>query len=131
MPPHPDPDVFNPVAVETFRMLDESLKRFVLGQLNNVGNQRVLCGMIAGVVFMLVGAAPPLIVNFVRGHDRWLRLTALPGVWLGLTIFLAALSGICLGVYAFGDLRQLRKFELSRPSISKPQPLPHPTRWYA
>jgi len=32
--------------------------------------------------------------------------------------------GICLGVYIFGDLRQLRKFELSRPPISPPKPLP-------
>jgi hypothetical protein len=32
-------------------------------------------------------------------------------------------AGVCLGVYIFGDLRQLRKFELSRPSISKPQPI--------
>ena len=53
-----------------------------------------------------------------------MRLYALPGLWLGLTILLASLNGICLGVYIFGDLRQLRKFELLRPSISKPQPLP-------
>lgn len=29
-------------------------------------------------------------------------------------------------VYVFGDLRQLRKFELSRPPISRPQPLANP-----
>jgi hypothetical protein len=45
---------------------------------------------------------------------------------LGLTVLLASLNGVCVGVYIFGDLRQLRKFELSRPAISKPQPLKIP-----
>jgi hypothetical protein len=33
----------------------------------------------------------------------------------------------CIGVYIFGDLRQLRKFELSRPAISRPKPLMVPS----
>jgi hypothetical protein len=40
-------------------------------------------------------------------------------MWIGLTILLCALYGVCLGVYIFGDLRQLRKFELARPASSK------------
>uniref|UniRef100_A0A8H8CMD9 Transmembrane protein n=1 Tax=Psilocybe cubensis TaxID=181762 RepID=A0A8H8CMD9_PSICU len=122
--PHPDPALFLDVELETFRTLEESLRRFVNAQLNNVGNSRVLCGIIAGIVFSLAGAVPPLVVNFTRGHSRWSRLTAVPGLWLGLTIVLAALHGVCLAVYIFGDLRQLRKFELARPPISKPKPLP-------
>lgn len=47
-------------------------------------------------------------------------------MWLGLTILLASLNGVCIGIYVFGDLRQLRKFELARPAISKPQPLKIP-----
>lgn len=35
-------------------------------------------------------------------------------------------SQVCMMVYVFGDLRQLRKFELSRPPISRPQPLTSP-----
>ncbi|KAF8895391.1 hypothetical protein BD779DRAFT_1668672 [Infundibulicybe gibba] len=123
---HPDPAVFAEVEIETRRLLEKSLRRFVSAQFNNVGNNRVLCGIIAGLFLCLTGSVPPLIVNFTRGESRWLRLTALPGLWLGLTILLAALNGICVGVYIFGDLRQLRKFELSRPSISKPQPLSCP-----
>ncbi|KAF9013510.1 hypothetical protein BDQ17DRAFT_1343569 [Cyathus striatus] len=107
--PHPEPSI---------------LKLFVSAQLNNVGNNRVMCGMIAGVLFCLIGFIPPVVVNFVRGHTRWARVTAFPGLWVGLTIFLAAIHGICIGVYIFGDLRQLRKFELARPPISKPKPLP-------
>lgn len=124
MPPYPDPDMFKAVAAETFQTLEESLRRFVLAQFNNAGNNRVLCGVIAGIFFSLLGTLPPIAYNFASGGPRWMRLSALPGLWLGLTILLTSLNGICLGVYIFGDLRQLRKFELLRPSISKPRPLP-------
>jgi hypothetical protein len=124
MPPYPDPDMLKPVAAETFQTLEESLRRFVHAQFNNAGNNRVLCGVIAGIFFSLLGTLPPIAYNLANGGPRWIRLSALPGLWIGLTILLASLNGICMGVYVFGDLRQLRKFELLRPSISKPQPLP-------
>ncbi|KAJ7212179.1 hypothetical protein GGX14DRAFT_622225 [Mycena pura] len=117
--PHPDPVIFAGVALETRKMLDKSLARFVTAQFSNVGNQRALCGMIAGVVCFLIGALIPIVYNFALGHSRWLRLVSFPGMWLGLTILLAAFNGVCVGV-------QLRKFELSRPAISKPQPLNAP-----
>ncbi|KAF9468541.1 hypothetical protein BDZ94DRAFT_1279639 [Collybia nuda] len=123
---HPDPIIFAEVEQETRRTLEKSLQRFVHAQLNNVGNNRVLCGIVAGAFFCLAGSIPPLVVNFTTGEERWSRLAAFPGMWIGLTILLAALNGICLGVYIFGDLRQLHKFELSRPQISKPQTLPKP-----
>lgn len=122
--PHPDPAMFNDVAVETWRLLDESLRRFVSAQFNNVGNNRVLCGIIAGILFALIGAIPPLALNFARAEERWSRLAAFPGLFLGLAIFVSAFHGVCLGVYIFGDLRQLRKFELARPPISRPVPTP-------
>ncbi|KAK0187890.1 hypothetical protein F5146DRAFT_1113086 [Armillaria mellea] len=121
--PHPDPAIFNQVAVQVQKMLKESLERFVTAQFNNVGNSRVLCGLIAGIFCCLVGAVFPMVYNMVKGHSRWLRLTALPGLWLGLALLLTSLNGVCLAIYVFGDLRQLKRFELSRPPISKPQPL--------
>jgi len=120
--PHPDPVIFDQVAIEAQKLLKESLQRFVSAQFNNVGNNRVICGLIGGTVFCLVGALLPIIYNFAMGHSRWARLSALPGLWLGLSVLFASLHGVCLGVYIFGDLRQLRKFELTRPPISKPQP---------
>lgn len=122
--PHPDPAIFTDVAIETYRLLDESLRRFVSAQFNNVGNNRVMCGIVAGIFFALAGSIPPIVVNFSRPDSRWMRALAFPGLFLGLTIMIAALNGICMGVYFFGDLRQLRKFELARPQISKPQPVP-------
>ncbi|KAF7299073.1 hypothetical protein MIND_00855600 [Mycena indigotica] len=125
--PHPDPAVFTPIAIEIRKMLQDSLERFVLAQLSNVGNSRAFCGMTAGVVFFSIGAVIPIVYNLAGGHSRWLRLTSFPGMWMGLTTLLASLHGVCIGVYIFGDLRQLRKFELSRPPISKPLPaLPSP-----
>jgi len=128
LPPHPDPALFIEVELETRRMLEESLRRFALAQLNNAGTNRVLCGAVAGVIMCLLGTIPPIALNFSRGHDRWSRLAAIPGFWVGLMVFMSALNGICIGVYIFGDLRQLRKFELARPTISKPQPIPTPRR---
>ncbi|KAJ3788345.1 hypothetical protein GGU10DRAFT_432440 [Lentinula aff. detonsa] len=120
--PHPDPAVFDQIAIEAQKMLKDSLQRFVSAQFNNVGNNRVICGLIGGTVFCLIGALLPIIYNFAMGQSRWSRLSALPGLWLGLSVLFASLHGVCLGVYIFGDLRQLRKFELSRPPISRPQP---------
>ncbi|KAG6896917.1 hypothetical protein C0992_005253, partial [Termitomyces sp. T32_za158] len=120
---HPDPSVFNQVSGEVTRMLEQSLQRFLSAQITNVGNNRVLCGIIAGIFCCIVGFIPPVVVNFIKGYSRWERIAAFPGLWIGLTILLAALNGICIGVYVFGDLRQLRKFELERPPISKPRPL--------
>lgn len=121
--PHPDPAIFTDVAIETWRMLDESLRRFVNAQFNNVGNNRVVCGIIAGIFFALLGSVPPLVLNFTRHQSRWLRLLAFPGLFIGLTILVSAFNGICLGIYIFGDYRQLRKFELARPPISRPVPI--------
>jgi hypothetical protein len=104
-------------------MLKESLDRFVLASYYNVGTNRALCGMIGGTVIALAGFVPPVAVNLADQHARWLRLLALPGLWLGLTVLVASMHGVCMMVYIFGDLRQLRKFELSRPRISAPKPL--------
>ncbi len=122
-PPYPDPSAFIPVEIETRRMLDDSLRRFVQGQLSNMGNNRIICGIVVGCLICILTATPALTVNFVLGHDRWLRLVALPGLFFGLWLLVASLHGVCLGIYVFGDLRQLRQFELARPVISQPVPL--------
>ncbi|TFY66903.1 hypothetical protein EVG20_g4181, partial [Dentipellis fragilis] len=120
-PPYPHPNDFHDVAWEVHGMLQESLDRFVVAAYQNVGTNRALCGIIGGITFSLLGTVAPIACNFVGARSRWLRLTALPGLWLGLTILLASLHGVCMMVYIFGDLRQLRKFELARPRISAPK----------
>ncbi|KAH9080562.1 hypothetical protein EDB83DRAFT_2215585, partial [Lactarius deliciosus] len=121
--PHPDPIVFRDVAWQVHDMLKESLDRFVLASYYNVGTSRALCGIVGGTVLSLAGFVPPVAVNLADQHTRWLRLLALPGLWLGLTVIVASMHGVCMMIYVFGDLRQLRKVELSRPRISAPKPL--------
>ncbi|KAA1469973.1 hypothetical protein DENSPDRAFT_858228 [Dentipellis sp. KUC8613] len=120
-PPYPHPNEFHDVAWEVHGMLQESLDRFVVAAYQNVGTNRALCGIIGGITFSLLGTVAPIACNLVGARSRWLRLTALPGLWLGLTVLLASLHGVCMMVYIFGDLRQLRKFELARPRISAPK----------
>jgi hypothetical protein len=92
--PHPDPEVFMQVASEVEKMLKESLDRFVLAAYNNVGNTRGLCGIIGGISIALCGSVPPIVYSILEGHSRWARLSAIPGMWLGLTILLASLHGV-------------------------------------
>ncbi|PCH40077.1 hypothetical protein WOLCODRAFT_98221 [Wolfiporia cocos MD-104 SS10] len=124
--PPPDPAVFGELAEVVREMLRDSLERFVTATFNNVGTPRAVCGSAGGIVIGLVGSVP-LIVNFAVGGSRWWRLAAIPGMWLGLTIFISAMYGVCMMIYVFGDLRQLRSFELVRPPISDPQPIPSPS----
>ncbi|KAF9219189.1 hypothetical protein BS17DRAFT_741261 [Gyrodon lividus] len=125
---HPDPAVFAEVAIEARNMLNESLARFVRAAYTNVGSRRAACGIVAGCLCTLIAGVLPLIMTSARWnigpHGRLIRLVAFPGLWVGLTILVASLQGICLMVYIFGDLRQLRKFELARPTISRPIPVP-------
>jgi hypothetical protein len=77
-------------------MLKDSLDRMVVAAYTNVGTNRGLCGILGGCFFMLLGSIAPLLVNFLNGRDRWLRLLAIPGMWFGLTILLASLHGVRL-----------------------------------
>ncbi|KAG1847279.1 hypothetical protein C8R48DRAFT_779273 [Suillus tomentosus] len=128
--PHPDPTVFIEVALETRAMLKESLSRFVRAASTNVGSRRAACGIAAGMICLCIAGILPLVLTsggwVGAPHGRWWRLSAFPGIWLGLALLFSSFNGVCLMVYVFGDLRQLRKFELARPAISRPLPSPAP-----
>ncbi|KAI0670797.1 hypothetical protein C8Q78DRAFT_1138400 [Trametes maxima] len=113
-PPPPDPAVFAEVADRVRAILADSLDRFVVATFHNVGMPRAYCGCAGGTVIGLTGSAPILLANFLTGGSRWWRFTAIPGLWLGLTIVISAMYGVCMMIYVFGDLRQLRSFELAR-----------------
>ncbi|KAG1822487.1 uncharacterized protein BJ212DRAFT_1263645, partial [Suillus subaureus] len=127
---HPDPAVFIEVALETRAMLKESLSHFVRAASTNVGSRRAACGIAAGILCLCIAGILPLALTsgdwLGAPHGRWWRLSAFPGMWLGLMLLFSSFNGICLMVYVFGDLRQLRKFELARPAISRPLPAPAP-----
>jgi hypothetical protein len=90
----PDPAVFTDVACEVQSMLNQSLQRFLVAAYSNVGTNRGLCGILGGLGIVLLGSLPPIIYSLLAGKSRWLRLTALPGMWLGLTIVIASLYGV-------------------------------------
>jgi hypothetical protein len=92
--PHPDPAVFSEVEDKVRSMLQESLDRFANSTITNVGTARATCGLIGGTVIALAGFLPPIAENFALSRDRWFRLLALPGMWLGLTIVFASLRGV-------------------------------------
>ncbi|KDN45506.1 hypothetical protein RSAG8_04830, partial [Rhizoctonia solani AG-8 WAC10335] len=117
--PHPHPSVFGQIQRDVEHMLQESLLRFVAARTKNAGKQRVWCALIGGIGTGLIALAPILVS--VLGHKpRVLRLAALPILWLGATIFLSSIHGICFIIYLLGDARQLYPFELARPPISSP-----------
>ncbi len=68
--------------------------RLVLATYNNVGMPRAYCGGAGGFVIGLIGSAPPLASSFALGGPRWYRILALPGMWLGMTIFISAFYGV-------------------------------------
>jgi hypothetical protein len=92
--PYPDPAVFSEVEAKVRSMLQESLNRFAKSAITNVGTARATCGTVGGTVIALAGFLPPIAENFALSRNRWLRIAALPGLWLGLTIVLASLHGV-------------------------------------
>jgi hypothetical protein len=93
--PHPDPAVFEEVTTEVKKMLKESLDRMVTAAYVTMGNNRGRCGIIGGGCLALIGSIPPLVVNLLYGRNRWLRLLAIPCMWLGLTFLITSLHGVC------------------------------------
>ncbi|KAF8597517.1 hypothetical protein BDV93DRAFT_610379 [Ceratobasidium sp. AG-I] len=123
--PHPPPTGFTQIQHDVEYMLRESLLRFVAARTKNAGRQRVLCALIGGVGTGLL-ALVPILASILGGKPRALRLAALPLLWMGATIFLSSIHGICFIIYLLGDARQLHPFELARPPISSPRPLNAP-----
>ncbi|KZT44421.1 hypothetical protein SISSUDRAFT_1029116 [Sistotremastrum suecicum HHB10207 ss-3] len=121
--PHPDPAVFAEINADVRTLMKASLSRFVSAAFENVSTFRGVCGVIGGCAMFLIAGCLPLILSILGVHSRWARLCSIPGLWFGLTIIVASLHGLCFMVYVFGDYRQLRSFELTRPAISGPAPV--------
>ncbi|KAF8531221.1 hypothetical protein JB92DRAFT_183594 [Gautieria morchelliformis] len=60
-------------------------------------------------------------VAFFFAPCRWWRAIGWFGCWLSGTIVVSSFHGICMVIYVFSDLQQLRSFELARHSISGPR----------
>jgi len=117
--PHPHPCAFDRVESEARAILSQSLQAFVKASFANVSSYRAICGIIAGTIISLVFGILPLLLVIFLTTSRWCRWVAWPGLAVGSTIFISSCHGLCVGIYIFGDARQLRNFELVRPTIQK------------
>jgi hypothetical protein len=79
-------------------MLKESLSRFVRAASTNVGSRRAVCGIAAGILCLCIAGILPLALtsgDWVRApHGRWWRLSAFPGMWLGLMLLFSSFNGV-------------------------------------
>lgn len=121
--PHPHPSAFAHIEAEVRAILSQSLKSFVRASFANVATYRAICGMIAGLILTLVAGLLPLLLTIFLSSSRWVRWVAWPGLTAGLSMIISSSYGVCVGIYIFGDARQLRNFELLRPTIEKTQAL--------
>ncbi|GJJ13988.1 hypothetical protein Clacol_008245 [Clathrus columnatus] len=119
--PHPHPKEFATLANHVRGVLKDSLERFATSACHNVGTRRAWCGLAGGIIITLIMGVLPTLLAFFYMRSRWVRLVGFWGSWLGGTVILSSLHGICMMIYLFGDLRQLRSFELARPTISNPR----------
>ncbi|KAJ1306251.1 hypothetical protein OPQ81_010955 [Rhizoctonia solani] len=117
--PHPLPAVFDPIKADVEASLRESLKKFLRTRICNADSKRATCVWISGVVTILT-AVSLILLSVFSGERRRKRIPNISFLWLGMTIFLCSWNGLCLVIYLCGGGRQLRPFELARPSISAP-----------
>ncbi|CAE6413929.1 unnamed protein product [Rhizoctonia solani] len=126
----PHPDAFAPIRGDVEVMLRTSARRFVRSRTQNASTQRVLCIVFGGLLCMAIALAPLMVSRF-PDRNRFIRFGMIPPLWLGFTVFLCSVNGICLILYLLGGSRQLRPFELIRPTISGPAPVPHESPYQA
>ncbi|QRV84330.1 regulator of G protein signaling domain protein [Ceratobasidium sp. AG-Ba] len=117
--PHPPPAVFEPIKNDVEASLRESLKKFLRTRICNADSKRATCVWISGVVTILT-AISLILLSVFSNERRRKRIPNLSFLWLGMTIFLCSWNGLCIVIYLCGGGRQLRPFELARPSISAP-----------
>lgn len=133
VPAHPD--AFAAIRDDVDDMLRASARRFVRARSRNAGQQRAIC-VVFGGLFTIAIALAPLMLSHFTDRGRWIRFGIIPPLWLGLTVFLCSVNGICIILvsisidpvlpdtdymqYMLGGSRQLYPFELVRPPISAP-----------
>lgn len=116
--PPPDPSLFEPLRTRIHDRLQCTLNRFVSLSYCNMGNGRRCIGMTGAIA---LGILSILVIALAK--HRSLRFVAVPCLWLSAFGWILSNIGICALLWCFGDLRQLRAFELERPPITDPKPV--------
>ncbi|KAG9042808.1 hypothetical protein FS837_010366 [Tulasnella sp. UAMH 9824] len=120
---YPTPEALGGAKHEVEAMLRESLNIFITTRAQgNAGFFHLISVCTFGVLCTLTGLVP-ILLQIYRGEAagvRSVRLASIAPFWIGMVAFLGALHGVCPIVWMFGEGRQLRGYELSRPQISAP-----------
>jgi len=123
LPSCADPSIFAAARNEVNGHLRRSLSEYIQTQaLGNAGRIHLLCGLALATSIILTGVIP-ILVQIYHGEyagPKSVRLACIPFFWIGFFGFLSAANGLCPVFWAFGEGRQLKGYELVRPSISAP-----------
>lgn len=85
-------------------MLRESVVNFLTVTCANSGQYRRMCGMFVGVTSILVGLIP-ILLSILDHRSRWLRIAALPGIWLGMSFLIAAFHNVSTPRFVLSSAR--------------------------
>ncbi|GAA98015.1 uncharacterized protein L969DRAFT_16194 [Mixia osmundae IAM 14324] len=109
-----EPTVFDEAKACIETALQESLNAFLSSSLGNSDEKRSYFAIALGLLLVLFGWIP--IILSLRCHwHRSLRLTGVPLFFVGTVTLVAGLRQTCIVIYLFGNMRQLRSWELQRP----------------
>ncbi|KAG9122420.1 hypothetical protein FRC07_001209 [Ceratobasidium sp. 392] len=116
----PHPPSFASIYNEVEHMLRISAHRFVRARTRNVSFQRAYCVLFGGLQTMALALAP-LLLSIFRHQSRWIRFSMIPPLWMGLTVTICALNGICIMIVS-GYMRPQTSLFTSLISISSADP---------
>ncbi|KAG8886878.1 hypothetical protein FRB98_000904 [Tulasnella sp. 332] len=112
----PPPEALHQAHEYVREMLKESLKRFVKICYGNSDTNRAWFAYVNGWVTAIVMVGITILGIFL-GWPRMTRLASYPILALAIASIFASTNGVCLGIFALADSRQLRPFELAAPRL--------------
>ncbi|EGG03897.1 uncharacterized protein MELLADRAFT_65176 [Melampsora larici-populina 98AG31] len=106
-----DPSIFRHVREETFLMLEESMRRWLIRTEGNADDSRIAFAICLGLTGITLSI---LIVSLIliNPSQRYLRLLITPLFWLSLSTLVSGLYRTCPIIYLFGSYRQIHSWEL-------------------
>ncbi|KAM0745942.1 hypothetical protein T439DRAFT_330136 [Meredithblackwellia eburnea MCA 4105] len=111
------PSAFEKVYATTHDSLETSFQKFLIFNVRNAERNRGRFAKFVGGMTFLLGFIPTIVCAVLDKNRAW-RALGIPIWWFGTVVFMGGVHKTCLVVYLFGDNRQLRPWELMRPSAS-------------
>ncbi|KAH9808698.1 hypothetical protein DFH28DRAFT_1068429 [Melampsora americana] len=106
-----DPSIFRHVREETFMMLEESMRRWLIRTEGNADDSRIafaICLGLTGITLSIILVS----IVLINESQRYLRLLITPLFWLSFSTLVSGLYRTCPIIYLFGSYRQIHSWEL-------------------